>query len=346
MYGEETALATQDGAFVAFMNNVTEKTADLVIASPDLATQKIVLAGVGRGSEDTCRAVYGFVQNRMFIAWCPPGSTNAKLERLDAPEFARVTLATDVNTLWSTDASGDRVFYTDPSSGGWYLDGATPSKIDAGVGWGTVVPDGSAVLYTVGDQLRRSTLPELSPTPIVATEFTARAAWTPSFSHSLYSTVVTYEAGTRRDLWLTPTEGFNPTPSMLEAEPTAEISRSAFTRDGKWALYLTDAAAGEKTLHIHPVDGAAPATVQNVDTVAAAHGSRVVFSTNRSDPEAYPITADLAVLDPQAPDEHVMLQTGTTDGRAFYLSSDGTKVVFVMPAAPETPSAVYVQDVP
>jgi hypothetical protein len=282
----------------------------------------------------------------LLIAWCSQGSTKAKLERLDAPEFAAQTLATEVSTLWSADQTGEHVFYTDLASGGWYFDGAAASKIDAGVGWGMLLPDDSAVLYTVNDQLRRSALPDVSPTPIVATEYSARAAFSPSFSHSLYSTVVTYEAGTRRDLFLTPTEGFNPAPTVLEAEPTAEISRSAFTRDGAWALYLTDAEAGKKTLHIHPVDGTGPATVNDVDTLIAAHGSRVVYSTNRSDPEKYPVTADLAVLDPQAPDQPVTLQTTTTDGRAFYLSSDGSKLVYVMPASGASGAGVYVQDVP
>jgi hypothetical protein len=346
MYGEDTALATSDGAYVAFMENVTATTADLVVATPDLASKTVAIAGVGRGAEDTCRASYGFVQNRLFIAWCAPGTTQAKLERLDAPDFVPVTLATDVNTLWSTDETGEHVFYTDPSSGGWYLGGGAATKIDAGVGWGTMLPDASAVLYTVSDQLRRSELPGLSPTPIVATEYSARAGFSPSFSHSLYSTTVTYEAGTRRDLYLTPTEGFNPSPMLLEAEPTAEISRSAFTTDGSFVLYLTDVSEHEKMLHIAGVDGAEPATVQNVDTAVAAHGSRVVYSTNRSDPETYPITADLAVLDAHAPGTSIVLQTGTTDGRAFHLSGDGSKVVFTMPAVEGSPSAVYVQDVP
>jgi hypothetical protein len=345
MFGEESALISKDGTWIAFMNNVTERTADLVVATPDLETQHVLIAGVGRGAEDTCRAIYGFVQARMFVASCPPGERKATLQRFDAPDWTSTELAAGVNTLWSTDEQGERVFYTDPSSGGWFLEpGKQAVKVDGGIGWGTLMPDGSAVLYTVSDQLRRSAVPSVSPTPVVATKYSARTAWTPSYSHSLYSTVISYESGTRRDLRLTSTEGFNPAPIELVAEPKAEISRSAFTTDGRWAIYLTDAEAGKKTLWLQSVDGGTPIEIENADTALAAHGSRLLYSTNRSDPEQYPITADLMVIDPASPGKSVLMRSGTTDGRSFHVSRDGSTIAYVMPAGPDF--GVWAQPVP
>jgi hypothetical protein len=347
MYGEDTALASSDGAWVAYMNNVTDRTADLVVTTPDLAAQHVLIPSVGRGSEDTCRAIYGFVQNKMFAAWCTSGERKATLERFDGPDWKATQLATGVNTLWSADELGERVFYTDPSSGGWFLEpGKQPVKVDGGVGWGTMIPDGSAVLYTVSDQLRRSPVPSVAPTPVVATKYSARAAWTASYSHSLYSTTVTYEGGTRRDLRLTSTDAFNPSPIVLVDEPKAEISRSAFTKDGKWVMFLTDTEAGKKSLAVGSINGEEPIQIQNVDTALAAHGSRVIYSTNRSDPEQYPITADLMVMDPASPGKPVLMRSATTDGRGFHVSRDGSKLVYVMPTAPDSPAGVLVQDVP
>jgi hypothetical protein len=203
------------------------------------------------------------------------------------------------------------------------------------------------VLYTVSDQLRRSALPSVAPTPVVATHYTARAAFSPSYSYSLYSTVVTYENGTRRDLWLTPTDAFNPAPIQLIAEPIADMTRSAFTSDGKWAMYMvdTDLAAGKKNMHVQSISGGDPVVIENADTAIAAHDSRIVFSTNRSDPETYPILADLMVMDP-AESEPVLMQSGTTDGRGFYLNTDMTKVVYIMPTTVEAIGGLFVQGVP
>jgi hypothetical protein len=345
MYGEDTALANHDGTWLAWLANVTETTADLIVSTPDLAVQHSVITGLGRGNAETCRATYSFVGDRLFAAWCAPGSRGATLQRFTAPDFAPEILASEVNTLWSADQSGERVFYTDPSSRAWFHDGQQATRIDAGVAWGTMLHDGSGVLYTVSDQLRRTSVPEIAPVPVVATQFVARASWSPDFRHALYSTVVTYEGGTRRDLRLTDTEAFNPSPHQLVAEPRAEMTRSSFTRDGNWVLFLTSEDHG-KTLHVRAVDGNSPLEAPGADTAIAGHGSRIVYSDNRSDPSTYPITADLKVIDPRYGGEPLLLQARTTDGRAFHVSADGTRLVYVMPPAPGTPAGVYAQDIP
>ena len=97
-----------------------------------------------------------------------------------------------------------------------------------------MLPDGSAVLYSVGDQLRRTDLPEPNPVAIVTTGYSNPVGFTPDYSHALYSSRVTYENGTQRDLRLVATEDFNPEPVELVAEPEATLPRSSMTDDGQF----------------------------------------------------------------------------------------------------------------
>jgi hypothetical protein len=313
-----------------------------MVATPDFQTVTAVLPQIGAGSESTCRPRLGFVGERLFGAACAPHSTAALLAALDAPEFVPIPIASGAGTAWSTDQSGTTVFWTDASGGAWLGEvGGAVKKLDQGVGWGTPLADASAVLYTVGDQLRRAQAPGFTPMPIITNGFLSRAALSPDFSHALYSTEVEYVDGTQRDLLLTATTKLNHLPMRLVDQPVAELSRDAFTENGKWVLYTI-----ETELHMRSVTTLEDRAISNVDTVVAAHGSRVVYSTNRSGPETWPITADLVVADPAAQGDPVMLMSGTTDGRSFYLSADRSQVFYAVPAQGEEPSALYVQGIP
>src|SRR6201999_3184719 len=103
-------------------------------------------------------------------------------------------------------------------------------------------------LYTVGDQLRRSTVPYANPVPIVTTGFSEPVAFTPSYDRVLYSSTVTYDNGTQRDLRLVATDAFNPQPIELVSDPVAQLARSSITTDGKFVFYLTDVADTGGTL--------------------------------------------------------------------------------------------------
>jgi hypothetical protein len=347
IYGDDAVFASSDGAWLGWIGNPTtdpgiEPTADVHVASSDFAQDSAILAGIGSGSETTCRPRLGFVGTRVIAATCAPGQSSASLAAFDAPAFGSTELATGASTAWSTDQSGESVFFTDASGGAWLSAiGGGAQKLDHGVGWGTPLPDASAVLYVVGDQLRRADAPDFSPVPIITNGFVARAAMSPDHAHALYSTKVTYEDGVHRDLLVTTTHTLNHVPVRLVDAPIAELSRSAFTTDGRWTLYKID-----DVLHARSVVSFEGRTIEGVDTVVSAHGSRIVYSKNRSGPETYPITADLEVADPSAEGEPVTLRTATTDGRSFYLSADGKQVFYVVPADGATPSKLYVQGVP
>jgi hypothetical protein len=290
-----------------------------------------LIPALGRGSQETCRAHLDFVGERLFIGWCPVGSLAARIERFERTEGGWVAAPIAENALprWSADQSGERLFYQSSDYRGQFSEHGQSRIVDASVSGGVMLPDGSAILYNVSDQLRRTSVPEINPIPVVTRGFAQRAEFSPTYAHVLYSRTVNYEGGTKRDLLLTDTTGFNPTPKELVAEPVASLSRSAFTSDGKYVLYLSDVTPNGSTLNVVSVETGATRFFTNVDTVVATNGSRLVFSDNRSNPEVYPVVADLKTVDAAGETQPELIEAKIVDGRSFYLSADKSSVVYV-----------------
>jgi hypothetical protein len=193
----------------------------------------------------------------------------------------------------------------------------------------TLLPDGATALYTVGDQLRRTELPEVNPVPVVTRGYSQPVGFSPNFEHALYSTTVTYDQGTRRDLLLVPTEGFDETPVELVNEPLATLGRSNMTADGRFVLYLSDVSTRGGSLHVVEVNGEERLVLPDVLEVVAAFESTIVFTDNASDPEVYPVVADLRVIDVAVEDEPRLVEAQILEGRNFQLDASGDRVVYV-----------------
>ena len=352
LYSEEMVAATTDGKTIAYNVNVTPTTTDLVITSNDFSAPKTLIAGVGRGSEQTCRSSFGFVGSRLVIGWCRPGSQFGKIERYEpvGGEWTAAMIASDSLSTWSSDQSGNLVFYQSNDYRGRVVEAGESKVIDASVSSGIVLPNGSAILYNVGDQLRRTALPDINPIPIVTRGFAQVAEFSPSYGHVLYSRQVTYEGGTKRDLMLSDTSVFNPQPTELVAAPTAGLSRSAFTSDGQNVMYLTDVSDRGSTLNIYSIATHITRRYPNVDTVLAAGNGKIVFTDRRSDPAKYPIVADLNVLDASIDGPRHLLEPQILDGRSFFADPETGLVTYVRsglyrdPADPES-QGVFVQSV-
>ena len=340
LFAEDMVAATPDGMTVVYSTNVGEKTADLMIAQTDFFTSSVLIPAVGRGSQDTCRARIGFVGQRLFVGYCATGSQAATIQRFDrtATGWTATPIASNALPGWSADQSGERVFYQSSDYRGNFAHGGESRTIDASVSGGLMLPDGSGILYNVSDQLRRTELPQINPIPIVTRGFAQRADFSPNYEHVLYSRKVTYEGGTKRDLLLTDTRGFNPTPRELVADPIAILSRSTFTSDGKYVLYLTDVTPLGSTLNVASVATGAVRRYTNVDTVVAAEGSTIIFSDNRSDPTKYPIVADLKAVDVASDRAPTVIETKIMDGRSFYVSPDLGSVVYVRSGVDRDPA--------
>jgi hypothetical protein len=330
-YVEGLVAASDSGALLVYPANATETTMDLMVTSNDFAAPEVLIPAIGIGSEETCGAVIGFVGERLFVGWCAEGSRAATIQRFERVDDAwqSQTIAEDALPAWSADASGERVFYQSSQYSGYVAEAGESMLIDASVGRGQMVSDGSAVLYTVGDQLRRSEVPAVNPVPIVTTGYKQPIGFSSSFDLALYSTTVTYEEGTRRDLLLVNTDGLNTEPIQLVSDPIAALGRSSITQDGRFVFYLTDMSTSGATLHVVATDGSELLALPGVVEVVAANDSTLVFTDNSSNPEVYPIVADLKVVNLAQEMEPRLVEKNVLDGHNFHVSADGTKVVYV-----------------
>jgi hypothetical protein len=330
-YAEGLVAASKQGRAIAYTANMKAETTDLMIAPSDLSAPKVLIEAMGRGSDTTCGANIGFVGERLFVGWCSAGSAKAKIERFENIDGAwtRTRIAEDSLSSWSADETGERVFYQSSDYGGYYAESGEKHFIDASVSTGFVLPDGSAALYTVGDQLRRTTLPDVNPLAIVTRGYSQPAAFSSGYDMALYSTKVTYDRGTRRDLRITRTDVFTLAPIELVPDPIAELPRTSLTKDGRFVLYLTDMTPSGATLHVRTTDGDERIVLPNVAEAVAAHDSVIVFSDGSSDPNQYPITADLKVVDLATSAPPTLLESKILEGRNFQLDATGTRVLYV-----------------
>ncbi len=369
LFSEDAIAASDDGSTILYSANVTVMIVDLVAAKSDLSA-KTTLITVGRSSVTTCGARYAFASKRVFAASCDVGTLEGTLRRFDpvtagadagtlidggsdaGAAWGTTTIAANVQTLFATDAAGTRVFYITTGSQGRFAENGTSTLVDNGVTGGTLLPDGSSVLYTVGDQLRRTALPAVNVIPLVTTGYVNRAAFSPDLTRVLYSTTITYVGTEKRDLRLASTTSLNATPDKLVENPEAQLSLSPFSADGDYALWLTNVGTvGAATLNARKVTGGTPITFPNVVAVSASKGSRVVFADKRTDPLVYPILADIEVVNLAMPVPTAFtLQTKVLDSGSFQVLPDGTAIVYARSGTAEDAGAagdaIYVQALP
>jgi hypothetical protein len=340
-YVEGLVAASESGASIVYSANTSETTTDLLITANDFAAPEVLIPELGLGTEETCGANIGFVGERLFVGWCAEGSRAATIQRFELSDGAwqAQTIATNALPAWSSDATGERVFYQSSDYAGYVAEGDEATAIDASVSTGQITPDGAAVLYTVGDQLRRSAYPLVNPVPIVTTGYKQPIGFSSDFDLALYSTTVTYEEGTRRDLRLVSTARLNTEPVELVSQPVAALGRSNMTRDGAFVFYLTDMSTSGATLHIVAKDGKEILSLPGVVEVVAASESTLVFTDNASDPSVYPIVADLKVLNLAQETEPRLIEEKIIDGKSFYLGADGTKVAYARSGVDRDPEA-------
>lgn len=352
-YSETLIDASASGDYLVYTAGSSKTKTNLMIASNDFSTNDVLIKNMGLGSDSTCSPTLGFVGERLFVGYCAPSSREATIERFDfdGTTWNPTVIADQVQPAWSADKAGDGVFYQTDNYEGDYAKDGQQYRIDASVSRGFLLPDGSAVLYTVGDQLRRSPVPDAAPEPIVTTGFSDPVAFTSSYNMALYSTQVSYDNGTQRDLHLVATNGFNPEPIDLVTDPVAAMPRSSITSDGQFVLFLTDLTPTGGTLHVVAMDGTEVLTLPGVLDALAAHGNGIVFSDNASDPSVYPNTADLKWVNPGSSSNPVLIEASIMDAKNFQVDSTGAQVIYTRSGVDRDPSdpehtGLYVCELP
>ena len=369
LFAEEALAATDDGAHILYATGASTVVEDVVVASSDFSRTQTLVAGAGRGTLTTCTASFGFGGAHAFVAFCAPGSTAATLKRFDAGtelpvdggvdaadagdaglSWVGTVIATGVQPVWAADRVGKQVMYVTAGAEARLSDGTTNIHIDSNVNSGTFTPDGMALLYTVGDQLRRTSISSVNPLPVVTYGYSQRDSWSPDLSYSLYSTNVVYTPAEHRDLRLASTASLNATPDILVAQPVANLTLSSFTSDSKYVLYLTDVTNGVGTLDFRATAGGPVSTVPSVVSASAAAESKVIVADNRSDPSLYPITARVSVIDLARGVAPQVLQTKVLDSGSFLVNHAGDHVVYVLsstdPEAGAGQGGIYLQAIP
>jgi hypothetical protein len=307
-------------------------TADLTLATNNFeAPPQVLIPAMGLGSETTCAPSIGFVGERLFVGWCQVDSRVAKIERYElvAGHWQGTLIASDCLPAWSADATGEHVFYQSSDYAAYVAAQGVAMRIDSGVSGGFLLPDASAAFYTVGDQLRRTSLPDVNPIPIVTKGYSQPVDFSPNFGTVLYSTIVTYTDGTQRDLRLVPTDVFNPEPIALVADPVAALPRSSITQDGRYVMYLTAMTPSGGSLHVATIDGTERLVLPNVVEVVAASGSTLVFTDSSSDPNLYPVVMDLKTIDLATETEPRLIEAKILDGHSFQLDQTRENVIYV-----------------
>jgi hypothetical protein len=340
LYSESLIGASASGDYLVYPATSGKSKTDLRIAASDFSTDDVLLPNLGLASDSTCSPTLGFVGERLFVGHCDPGSREATLERFDfdGQTWNSTVIADHAQSAWSADANGDGVFYQNDNYEGYYTLDGSQYRIDASVSRGFLLPDGSAVLYTVGDQLRRSPVPDAAPVAVVTTGFSEPVAFTTSYAMALYSSHVTYDNGTERDLHLVATNSQNAQPIDLVSDPVAAMPRSSITSDGRFVLYLTDVTPTGGTLHVVGMDGGEVLTLPGVLDAVAARGSGIVFTDNASDPDVYPNVADLEWVDARTSENPVLIEGSVMDAKNFQLDSRGERVIYTRSGVDRDPS--------
>jgi hypothetical protein len=170
-------------------------------------------------------------------------------------------------------------------------------------------------------------------------------AWTSDFTRVLYSTEVLYQNGTTQDLRTTPTDWFNPTPTVLVGQPVATLGRSVLTAAGDHVLYVTDPTDQGGTLHVRPITGEPGITLLKVDTVLAAFDSVLLFTDNRSEPNVFPVIVDMKMYDATATAPPQMIEAGIVEGRNIQVRSDLHTVIYRRPGDPDV-GGIWARPIP
>jgi len=83
------------------------------------------------------------------------------------------------------------------------------------------------------------------------------------------------------------------------------------------------------TLHVRSIDGIDRIVLSNVVDAVAAHDSTIVFTDGSSDPNQYPIVADLKALNLATGESPTLIEAKIVEGRNFQIDATGNQVVYV-----------------
>jgi len=101
------------------------------------------------------------------------------------------------------------------------------------------------------------------------------------------------------------------------------------SRDGRFVFYLTDVGDRGGALHVADAQGKEVMLLPNVVEAAAANDSLLVFTDTQSNPNVYPVVADLKVIDVAREQEPRLVEKKILDPKNFQVDPTGSMVAYV-----------------
>jgi hypothetical protein len=352
---------------IAYFDNydMAAQTADAYVANIDGTGAKLLEASVPGVGGSSCWAALSYVGTSVVLAYCAPSDTTGSIYSFTGPSWSSVPLATNINLAYlnlNNDPTGTNLLINAPAGALEVVpvSGATPTTIDptGSAMLSQFTSDGKDVIYLAlsgvevpwAGPLLRSPIASPSPVTLESGNFEGIQAISPDSS-----SVLVYEnfTDTPQDLYAASTTTSGKLTKLTTSTPVEDAPvGSWFTNDSSHAIFLSSAVFTEppgldvSTLKTSPVGSSSVVTLATKSYTAFASGaSKVVFDDNFAMVGSN-YTLDIKAYDTASSSSPttVVSQVNFGGGGSFFLSPDGTKIVYATDAT--STGGVYVTSVP
>jgi hypothetical protein len=336
----------------------TAQTADAHVVKIDGSSNSTLQAGVsGIGYTSTCYPELMFAGTTVVLSYCtPPSTSSGNVYSFAAPSWTQTTVASDTYPYVTPDPTGTNLLLYGNGLQVVSVSGGTPTTIDASGQGGVFTSDGENVVYVSSSgALMRSPVASPSPTMLVASGLEGIFELSPDDSTALV--FETYDQTTYlSDLYAASAVTPGGLTTLSKDQTTAIgggqiVYGSAFTGDSSHVLYYTGVSTASYpylgTLAVSPVASSSADTLaQNTNTAFASGKTKVVFEDNFALLAGSAVgTVDVKSIDTQAGGSPTLVVKQANAGAyygSFFLSADGSKIVYAQNATSTTKAGVFV----
>jgi hypothetical protein len=358
-----------DSAFahIAYFGNYdsTAMTADAYVANVDGTGATLLqsaVPGLGQGSK--CYPEIAFAGSSPVLAYCTTPPTTGNIESFASPSWAMTPVESSVYPYFVADPAGNNLMFL--SSAGMQVipaAGGTATMIDANGQNGLFTSDGANIVYvTSGGGLYTSPIASPSPTMLVSSGLEGIAALSPDNSTALV--YKNYDQSTyTSDLYAASAVTSGPLTTLSSATTAAVgsvlnggiVYGSSFTSDSSHALFFTGVSTASYP-YLGMLQSGAPGATSpstlgpNSNTVFASGKTKAVFEDNFLLASGSIVaTVDIKSVDTAAGGTPTVVVSQANAGPyygSFFLSPDGTKIVYTQNGASTSTQGVLVVPVP
>jgi hypothetical protein len=359
---------SSDAKTIAYFANFdsSAQTADVYAANIDGTGAALLQSGVtaGYGIPGTCYTELSFAAESVVLGYCAPSTFSGSIFSFAGASWTKTTVASGIYPYFSVDPSGANLLVV--SSGGLGVvpvSGGAPTIIDPTGQGGAFTSDGSTVVYiTTSGGLSRSKVTSPSPTVLVTSGVSGIYGLSPDDSTALVYDH--YDSATYvTDLYAASAVKKGPLTTLSKAT-TASVSSggisgvvlgSPFTADSSHVLFYTGVSTASYpylgTLQSSGLGSTPPVTLGTKTNVDWASGkTKVVFEDDFSIAAGSLVaTIDIKSIDTAAGGSPTLVVSQANAGAyfgSFYLSPDGTQIVYAQNGTKGSKSGVYVLPVP